>query len=84
METELTFDLSDVEGSIVFGDVFEAHKLWIDRLHWRFQDELGNYITRIQLRSDPDTWRTQFNEWNQPLNQEDVDDLANDMLNGEF
>lgn len=56
-ETELPFDLDDVEGTVTDG-VFEAtnlkdgHGVW----DWAFHDFSGNIIYTIRIDSDEEVW----------------------------
>lgn len=65
-ETELPFDLGDVEGEIGEDGEFTANNLtdgpgaW----DWKFSDWGGNLIYAIWLRVDQSVWQEQYDEWN--------------------
>ena len=64
-DTELPFDLSDVEGEVVDG-VFDAKNLSTEphgKGDWNFSDWNQNLIYKIQVVENEDIWREQNEEY---------------------
>lgn len=63
-DTELPFDLDDVEGEVDENGVFEAknYKFGIGAWDWNFHDWNGNLIYKIQLYTDAAEWERQESE----------------------
>lgn len=64
-ETELWFDLAEIEGEVDADGVFQATNLNDGSgLHgWKIGDGWGNAITKVQLYCDAKQWKKQKDEF---------------------
>lgn len=59
-ETELPFDLDEVEGEVKDGNFFCTNlKFGAGGWDWRFSDWNSNLYYRIEIEDDPETWERQ-------------------------
>ena len=64
-ETELPVDLDEVTGETTAENVFECNSLndGSGLNGWKFIDEFGNVITKIQVFSSKEIWEREYAEW---------------------
>lgn len=64
-ETELPVDLDGVTGGTTATGVFECDNLTDGSglNDWKFSDERGNTITKIQIFSSKEIWEREYSEW---------------------
>jgi len=76
-ETQLPVDLEEVTGEVTDG-IFECDNLSDgDEINdWRFSDERGNLIYKIQVFNDKEIWEREYAEWmGEDLTEDDIDSL---------
>jgi hypothetical protein len=64
-ETELPVDLDEVTGGTTATNVFECDNLTDGNglNDWKFSDDRGNTITKIQIFSSKEIWEREYAEW---------------------